>query len=120
MFLQSANLPQDTVRGGPHSLMSGTQQGEGLPPKGIKSLRTEILIPYLTPQYGPDAFGKELESQATRLGLGCGWSKPFLKPTQAAQLFLALWLALWIQGKVLKRGVGGSTASPISSPGRMN
>lgn len=97
--------------GGPHSLMSGTQQGEGSPPKSMKSLRTEILIPYLTSQHGPDAFGKELESQATWLGLGWGWSKPFLKPTQPAQLFLALWLSPQIQGKVLKRGVGGSTAS---------
>ena len=50
VFWQSAELPQYTGEGGPHSLMSGTQQDKGSPPKGLSLVSAELPNPYLTPQ----------------------------------------------------------------------
>ena len=45
MFWQSAELPQYTGEGGPHSLMSGIQQGKESPPKDVCLYKTEIPRP---------------------------------------------------------------------------
>ena len=64
------------------------------------------------------SFGKDLDSQATLLQLGCGWSKPFLKPTKSTLLSSALCLSpwIWIQEEVLKWWVCGRSASPSPGP----